>query len=143
MSIEEIAVKLICRDLPKGEATHLGIQDGKEVSDLRPLGGKQIVFQVPFRLSTRKKDGGPNFLGAYTQGTPAQRFLYLNWGKQLAGGGFDYPSRAKVQLSHITWRDIERAHKGKKPLTAELTMTDERGNPICATVDKAHISWKF
>ncbi|MEM7221477.1 MAG: DUF5990 family protein [Pseudomonadota bacterium] len=143
MSVGQISVKLICRDFPKGEGLHLGIQEGKEVTDLRPLEGKEIIFEAPFRLGARKKDGGPNFLGAYAQGTPGERFLYLNWGQLQGDGSFDYPSRAKVHLSHISWQDIEKADKAGKPLTAELTMTDQRGNPICATVRPENISWKL
>ena len=143
MTIDEISVKMICRDLPKEPSLFLGIQDGKEVSDLRPVGAKAITFEAPFRLATRKKDGGPNFLGPYAQGTPAQRFLYLNWGRRQDDGSYDYFSRAKVHLSHISWGDIERAHNSGTPLTAELTMTDDRGNPICATVDSNHITWKL
>ena len=140
MRPETITVRLICRELPDGEPVHLGIQKGKEVTELTPAEGDQITFEAPFRLAQRK-DGGPNFLGAYAQGTPGGRFLYLNWGRRQADGGFDYFSRAKVHLSHITWQDIERAGKAGKPLTAELRMTDPRGNPICATVLPSHISW--
>jgi len=142
MRPDAITVKLICRDMPADDDLFLGIQEGKEVIRLTPASQKEVVFEARFRLGARK-DGSPNFLGPFAQGPAAQRFLYVNWGRRQLDGSFDYFSRAKIHLSHMTWKDIETAAKKKSPPTAELRMVDDRGNPICATIRPENITWRL
>jgi hypothetical protein len=63
-----------------------GLQHGMD--DVRP-GEEQpdgsLRFEFEARVKQNPTTGMPNFLGAYTHGTAAVRFVYLSW--RRAGGG--------------------------------------------------------
>lgn len=148
-----VRVKVRCRELPglrfvnthpSGEPcyepVHLGIQRGREVIEQVPADVKQATFIAEFRVDTQK-DGSPNFLGPFAQGTPDDRFFYLAWGVQRAGCGFAMFRRLKVRLGHLTWKQLRAAAKSHEPIVVDLRLTDARGGPLCATPPKTHIRW--
>lgn len=153
--VEELVVrvKVRCRDLPglkfvnthpsgepSYEPVHLGIQRGREVIEQVPADVKQATFIAEFRVGA-KKDGSPNFLGPFAQGTPDDRFFYLAWGVQHPGCGFAMFRRLKVRLGHLTWKQLRASAKSGEPIVVDLRLTDARGGPLCATPPKTHIRW--
>lgn len=153
MAEDKIVIKLICKNLPGirfedphpgqplvREPVYLGIQVGEEVFETVPANRRQVTFIPSFRIGTRN-DGSPNFLGPFAHGTPTERFIYLSWGVRKSEGKFEMFRRAKIHLSHLTWKEIKKSINSKKPITAELSLTDAKGNPLCASVKEPHIRW--
>lgn len=154
-TLDILTIRLVCKKLPGlrfedpspqakpvREPVYLGIQKGQDVIHITPADRRQVTFQAAVRIS-QKKDGSLNFLGPYTYGSSTQRFLYLSWGEQQPDGTYTMFRRAKIHLSHLSWHDVSKALNANTPLTAELTLTDSRGGPLCASVDADHIQWRL
>ncbi|GAB18550.1 hypothetical protein GOEFS_058_00110 [Gordonia effusa NBRC 100432] len=81
-----------------------------------------------------------DLLGPHIQGPPGGRFIYLNWGSLDDDGGFEMFRRAKLMLSDIPPGVFADALRSQH-LTATLTLTDAKGQPLCARVKPDKISW--
>ena len=124
---------------PRGPV-YLGIQKGKEVIDQVPADAESARFGP--ELSVRRKpDGRPNFLGPFVHGPVEDRFLYLSWGIKPPEGGFEMFRRLKVRLGHLDWSVLEDVARSEKSIEVRLDMTDDRGEPLCATPPSWHIEW--
>jgi uncharacterized protein DUF5990 len=106
-----------------------------------PGDAKTVTFEPEFRVE-RKKDGTPNFLGAFAQGTADDRFFYLCWGVKGPGGRFDMFRRLKIRLGHLSAARVERACRSDQPITVRLRLTDAKGGPLCATPRPPNIEWE-
>jgi len=149
-----LRVRVVCTDLPGTcfrdpqdparpvkDPVFLGIQRGKEVIEQVPGGTKTVTFTPEFRIE-RKKDGTPNFLGPFAQGTADDRFFYLSWGVKGSTGGFDMFRRLKIRLGHLSATRVARACRSGEPITVRLRLTDAKGGPLCATPRPPHIEWE-
>jgi hypothetical protein len=148
-----LCVTVLCKELPgrrfhdvqdRGqpvrEPVYLGIQRGKEVVETVPADRRHATFAAEFRLG-RNRDGSPNFLGPYAQGTAADRFFYLSWGTMRRSGTFEMFRRLKIRLGHLSWRKIRPAVARQMPIRVELRLTDAKGGPLCATPPATHVKW--
>lgn len=148
-----VTLQVICRDLPGAtwvdaeggepparERIHLGIQKGESIVEAVPASKERVVFEPVFRVSPLP-GGGTNFLGPFAKGTPAERFFYLSWAVDAGGGELKMFRRAKVHLSHLPWLTVEKAATSGTPLRVELSMTDERGGPLCGSVRGRQVRW--
>lgn len=146
----ELTVKLICKDLPgatfddasKGlhyNNVHVGIQHKEDVIDTVRGDGKSAEFTPVFKVAPIG-DGTTNFTGPFAKGTKTERFFYLSWG-EVKFGGFHMFRRAKIHLSHLKWTDVEKFAKAGKPITAHISLTDNGGWPLCASVKSTHLKW--
>ena len=151
----ELTIRLVCTDLPGTRfidpyagvpvvhgPVYLGIQKGKEVIETIPGDAKKAVFQPTFRVK-RLEDGTADFLGPFAQGKRGERFVYLSWGVCAREGEFRMFRRAKIQLSHLTWKSVQAHIAAAQPIVARLTLTDCKGCPLCATVKEPHIRWEL
>lgn len=79
-------------------AVHVGVQRGTEVVDLVPADADSAEwsFEVAFAPGPP-----PAFRGPYVHGRGTERFLYLNWGAAVPGGGHHMFRRAKLRLDGI------------------------------------------
>ncbi|MBM3784212.1 MAG: hypothetical protein FJW30_07610 [Acidobacteria bacterium] len=93
--------------------------------------GADITFDFEIRVQP-----GPRFLGEFTQGPPASRFVYVCSGASAGQPNTPISRRAKLPLQSITW---ELAAAGKR-LTARIPGTGRDGGPVCATV-KPFAGW--
>ncbi len=139
----EIAVS--CVDLPPhcgAGPIYLAVQRGKEVVDITPASAGQADFRLSFRLEDR--EGAPNFLGPYAQGSADERFFYLSWGTGDSPAMFGMFRRLKVHLSTLTWSEIKAAAKRQAPLQVRIKMTDRCGGPLCASAwpDHPAVAWR-
>jgi len=148
----ELTIKVICKDLPgkelrdaAGEICHanvyLGIQHGEQVIEMVPGDSKTAEFAPVFRVAPLD-DGQTNFLGPFAKGTKTERFFYLSWGDLGEDGIFRMFRRAKIHLSQLPWKTVERAAGAGKPIVAHLSLTDKRGGPLCASVKPPYIKWE-
>ena len=153
-SLGTLRVKVVCTDLPGTrfrdpqdparpvkDPVFLGIQRGKEVIEQVSGDTKTATFTPEFRVE-RKKDGTPNFLGPFAQGTADDRFFYLCWGVKRPTGGFDMFRRLKVRLGHLSATRVARACRSGAPITVRLRLTDAKGGPLCATPRPPNIEWE-
>ena len=151
----ELTIQLVCTDLPGTRfidphaqqpgvqgPVYLGIQKGKEVIETIPGDARKAVFQPTFRVK-RLEDGTADFFGPFAQGKRGERFVYLSWGVCAREGEFRMFRRAKIQLSHLTWKTVQAHITAARPIVARLTLTDCKGCPLCATVKEPHIRWEF
>jgi len=120
------------------------LQSGKMeiVSPVRSA-GDDLSFDFSVRVGQRP-DGLPNFLGPFTQGPPAGRFVYINSGTCAGQVGSSWTRRAKIPLSGISWRLIEEALAAADGiLEARIAGTGKDGGPACATVPLLGGGWKI
>lgn len=126
---------------PVKDPVFLGIQRGREVIEQVPGDAKTATFTPEFRVE-KKKDGTPNFLGPFAQGTADDRFFYLSWGVKDAQGAFHMFRRLKIRLGHLDTKRVQRACRSGEPITVKLRLTDAKGGPLCATPHPPNIEWE-
>jgi hypothetical protein len=64
------------------------------------------------------------------------------WGVMKKGGAFEMFRRATILLSSLRWADVASHLETNQPLIAELSLTDAKGGPLCASVKPPHIRWR-
>lgn len=102
-----------------------------------------LSFDFTLRVGTGK-DGRPNFLGPFAQGPPAGRFVYVNSGTSAGQADSGWTRRAKVPLTGIGWRLIERALAGTDTiLEVHIAGKAKDGGPACATVPLLDDGWRI
>jgi Family of unknown function (DUF5990) len=101
-----------------------------------------IQFDFSLRLGPPLPDGTFNFLGEYAQGSPSDRFVYINSGTAAGQAGSCWSRRAKLKLASVP-RQIAEAAIGSHECAVEArvlgTMRD--GGPICASVKPHVVTW--
>lgn len=140
-----IRFEITCIDLPGavfGEHHHLrlGIQENKMVVQDVSADTAQVTFCFAARVREHASSGRPNFLGSFVHGTPDRRFVYLNWGERRDGEWLGL-RRAKVHLDVIGWEQVNLAETEEQPIRATISMTDDRGKPVSATVSADKVCW--
>lgn len=83
---------------------------------------------------------GTDIRGPQIQGRPGDRFIYLSWGNVDDGGGFTMFRRAKLMLAAVP-ADILAAATASGTLVGRLSLTDSKGQPLCARVVPPKIRW--
>ena len=131
------------KDMNTDEPIWLGVQKGqaaKAVIEQRTPGdANRANFTATFTIARKGK--ALDFKGPYAQGKPGERFFYLSWNYMKPGGTLEMFSRLKIPLSAIPIHKVESALKSGKALHGELSLTDEKGNPLCATAKASHLKW--
>lgn len=103
---QEVPIRIILVHPPNG--IHFAVQRGKD--DLLPpsyTDDATITFDFTVRVGGQQADGAPNLLGPFTQGTVAERFVYVNAGTLAGQPASPWTRRAKVKLAGITQAMIE------------------------------------
>jgi hypothetical protein len=103
--------------------------------DQKRSSGEDLSFDFSIRVAPGKTAGSLRFLGTFTQGPPAERFVYVCSGTLAGQAGTEWTRRAKVPLKGITNDLVARVRKsaGVK-LEARIRGTAKDGGPACATV---------
>jgi hypothetical protein len=83
---------------------------------------------------------GVDLKGPYIQGPPGGRFIYLSWGTVDEAKNFALFRRAKLWFDAIPPAVIDSA-ANLGLLVARLSLTDHKGNPLCAAVRPPVIEW--
>jgi hypothetical protein len=105
MNETKISFRLICVNPPSDSgAVRFGLQDkkGNLLTGTKQADGS-LLYEFELTLKPGK-DSAADFSGAYVQGTPGTRFLYLSLGNVPS-----WIKRIKVPLSSIGWDQIEAA----------------------------------
>ncbi|WP_308125628.1 DUF5990 family protein [Nonomuraea ceibae] len=120
---------------------HVGVQRrGRpdELLQLYPGDAPSAVWELAAKAT--RNGAGWDLLGPYVQGGPGGRFVYLSWGTVDEAGAFTMFRRAKLWFDGIPASVLEAAveHGG---LVARLSLTDSRGQPLCAAVRPPLVEW--
>ncbi len=123
------------------EPVYLGVQRGSDVVYLTPGDAGEAVFEMTVE-AVRRDDGDLDFRGPFVHGKRGDRFLYLSWGVLGPDGRFAMFRRAKLRFSDIAAPDIDRALATGDTLAGALSLTGDRGGPLCAAVRPPRIRWR-
>lgn len=143
MQIRIIGTDLPGRDCPPGHNfpgypnVHVGMQTKRrpaELLDLQPGDATEVTWTIDCEVN------GSDVRGAYIQGRPADRFLYLNWGSVNGNGGMEMFRRAKLMLDAVPGEVFAKAVTSGL-LVGRLGLTDAKGQPLCAAVRPPAIEW--
>ena len=129
-------------DSPGGyQNIHVGIQRRNrrdEFLDLVPGDGPSAVWTLD--CTAVPSPLGVDLKGPYIQGPPGRRFIYLSWGTVDDAHAFTLFRRAKLWLDPIP-PDVRDLAVDLGALVARLSLSDRRGNPVCAAVRPPLIEW--
>ncbi|MGH7427559.1 MAG: DUF5990 family protein [Gemmatimonadales bacterium] len=103
----------------------------------------EVVFDLTLRVGPPRADGQPNFLGAFAQGPPAGRFIYVNAGRQAGQFNTPWDRRAKIPLKAIT-REQLAAVLSEPGVRLEVQIAGRAGDggPACASVSPLRPGWR-
>lgn len=139
----DIPFRIVVLEPPSGVLFRL--QSGKTPGDLIPpvaSSRSALVFEFMLSLGKRLPDGRPRFLGSLAQGTPTERFVYVNSGSLAGQVNTPWTRRAKVHLSSITSSMIREVTSSDGAcLEAQFMGTSRDGGPSCASVPLAGGGW--
>jgi hypothetical protein len=121
-----------------------GLQKGRgndyETVQTQRGANKDLTFEFTVRVG-KSKNGEPNFLGPFAQGSASGRFVYLDIGTLAGQKNTAWSRRLKIPLAGIEWAAIESAIEGRKPLQARVAGSGGRdGGPTCGTI-KPFTGW--
>jgi hypothetical protein len=101
-----------------------------------------LVFDFAVRAGAPRADGTPNLLGAYAQGRPDDRFVYVNTGTYAGHVSGAWSRRAKVRLAGISAELADRALASPGAvLQARIEGVGRDGGPACASVALLDGGW--
>jgi hypothetical protein len=81
-------------------------------------------------------------LGPFAQGTPSDRFIYLNSGTYAGQPDSRWERRAKIKMAGIPQHLVETATGDANcAIEGRIHGTARDGGPVCATVGPQAISW--
>jgi len=135
---QELDLLIVLENPPAG--VDFGLQKGSGNNYETVQKQRSSKGDLSFTFSVRVaegKDGQPNFLGPFAQGTPQQRFVYLDIGNCAGQTDTVWSRRLKIPLYGITWELIKKG----KTLETRVPGTAKDGGPNCATV-KPFAGWK-
>jgi len=103
-----------------------------------------ISFAITMNLGPALADGSFNFRGPFAQGTPDDRFIYVNSGTYAGQLGCRWERRAKIKLAGIPRGLVETAAGDANcAIEGRIPGTARDGGPVCATVPPLSIGWQL
>ena len=138
-----LRLRVLVDSPPAGVA--FAVQRGKGQLLLPTTGSAECIqFDFELRVGEMLADGLPNFLGEFAQGTPLDRFVYLNSGTSAGQPGSPWSRRAKLKLRAIPINIIDKAiGHAKLVVEARLAGAMTDGSPVCASVNPHAITWRL
>ncbi|MDI3424309.1 DUF5990 family protein [Streptomyces luteolus] len=129
-------------DVPGYDNIHVGVQRKDkpgELLDLHPGDAPSALWTLDC-TAVSNAGGGVEVKGPYIQNRLGGRFIYLSWGNVDESGAFTMFRRAKLMLGDVDPGVLEAAARTGH-LTARLSLTDAKGQPLCARVRPPHLQW--
>lgn len=151
---QRIRLCVICQRPPPPQryGAEFGLQDNSTTADWVIHAGQtypsgDVRFECECRVRPHQSTGSPNFLGPFVHGDASKRYLYLSW--RPVGWRPSQPDppcpawlrRIKVQLSSISWEQIEESVTRDGVLEAIVPGTGRDGGPSCASVPLVGGGW--
>jgi hypothetical protein len=120
---------------------HVAVQGRKGQHDLFglfPGDARSARWELECDLVPPPANG--DLRGPEIQGGPGRRFIYLSWGVVDGAGVFTMFRRAKLWLDAVPEEVMTAATEGDL-LIGRLGLTDDKGQPLCASVRPPQIKW--
>jgi hypothetical protein len=121
-----------------------GIQKGKgknyETVQKQMAQSSDLTFEIPVSVKLDEKNN-PVFLGPFAQGTPLDRFIYVDIGTYAGQKNTPWSRKLKIPLTGISKTLINKI-SAQQVLVTKVPGTGKDGGPSCATV-KPFEGWKF
>jgi len=139
---QELPIRIILVRPPKD--VNFCVQRGK-AELLAPSYTDQdtLTFDFTVRAGDQQTNGAPNLLGPFTQGTAADRFVYVNSGTLAGELDSGWTRRAKVKLAGITQAMIEAALTiPGAVIEARIDGKAKDGGPPAASVPLLGSGWQ-
>ncbi len=137
----ETPLRITLVEPPVSVAYAIGKDKGEWV-DLRRSTGGDETFGLEVTVNGQLEDGRPRFLGAFTQGPPTERFIYINVGTSAGDHLSCWTRRAKIPLGGITWAMIEEVQSNPGlVIAASFPGRAKDGGPSCATIRPLGTGW--
>ncbi len=139
---KDLFLRIVLQNPPPGVV--YGLQKGKgsnyETIQKQTSNSADLIFDFTVDAKTGE-DGKLVFLGPFAQGTPQDRFIYIDIGSCAGQTDTPWSRRLKIPLFGITKELIEQLPDGKA-LTTNVPGRGKDGSPNCATV-KPFEGWKI
>ena len=132
----EIALKIILENPPAGIVFGIQKGSGNNYETIQKQISGAAILHFNFTITVKwNKDGSPNFLGAFVQGPPTERFIYIDIGTAAGDINSVWSRRLKIPLKGITIEMINKLLTGSAIiLETKVPGTGKDGGPNCATV---------
>jgi hypothetical protein len=130
-------------DSPDGhDNVHVAVQRRAKPAELLDLTAGDVAAVVwTLECTAGEGPNGIDIRGAHVQGPPGARFIYLSWGMVDETGGFTMFRRAKLWLDDGVPPDVLQGPVATGVLNGRLGLTDDAGQPRCASVRPPLIEW--
>jgi hypothetical protein len=141
MKEQEIPLRIVVVDPPADVV--FAVQRGRsELHQVTRSTGQAISFDFQLRARIVGMGKALNWLGPFSQGTPAARFVYVSSGTYAGEKGSCWSRRAKVSLASITVQAINQLEQAPgSVLEASIAGTGPDGGPACASVPLLGDGW--
>ena len=121
----------------------LQMQRGREEL-FEPSAASAACTTFDFAVRVAGRPGGqPNFLGEFTHGPPASRFVYINAGTYAGQADTPWGRRAKIPLTGISRALVDKALRSNGVLAVDIEGTGRDGGPVAATVEPLGSGWRL
>ncbi|QIP17819.1 hypothetical protein G8759_14770 [Spirosoma aureum] len=143
---QDIIVRIVLQKPTEG--VDFGLQKGSghpyETIQLQQALAQDIRFECSVTVKgDRQKDEKPGFFGPFVQGSPPEKFIYIDIGTYAGQTESIWGRRLKVPLRGITWDTIEEVITSSDlVLETQVPGSGKDGSPACATV-KPFGGWKI
>jgi hypothetical protein len=139
----EIALRIVVLRPPPGVAFR--VQHGRgELLEPAQASADALVFDFAVRVGAPRADGSYSLLGPFAQGTPVDRFVYVNSGTLAGQADSRWTRRAKVRFAGIGRDLLDSALRSPGAvLQARIEGTGRDGGPACASVPLLDGGWRL
>lgn len=139
---QEVPLRIVLVQPPKN--VHFAMQRGKaELVAPTQADDDTITFDLTVRVGAPQPNGDLNFLGPFTQGPPAERFVYVNAGTSAGDLASPWTRRAKIKLAGITQAMLEAVQNTPgAALEARIAGQAKDGGPAAASVPLLGDGWQ-
>ncbi|QHV96695.1 DUF5990 family protein [Spirosoma endbachense] len=134
----ELIVRIVLQKPPGG--VDFGLQKGSghayEPVQVQQAHAQDIRFECPVTVKgDRQTDEKPGFSGPFVQGSPPEKFIYIDIGTYAGQRESIWGGRLKVPLRGISWDTIEEVIiSSELVLETQVPGSAKDGSPACATV---------
>jgi hypothetical protein len=137
----EVPLRITLEAPPEGVTFCLQRGRDELVSPARSTGAA-LSFDFTVRVRPAAGAEPMSFLGPFTQGPPATRFVYVNSGTMAGEPGTPWTRRAKIPLAGITATMVKEALRDPRArIEARIQGTARDGGPACATCRPLGTGW--
>ena len=139
-----LAIRIVAVDPPgncygAARPILLGTQRNKDVEQ---IGLATETAEFLLDIGVVSTPDGFDFKGPYVHGRKGDRVLYLSWGVEQAGEGFEMFARAKLKFEDLGPELLVAALALDEPsLTCTMQATNEKGHPASGTIRPPRLAW--